>query len=121
MPPRNTDDFDLMVRLTDLDRAGRAAQAAGRRLLRTRTLYENLEGTAWEDEDKRLLDLIGVPGLLGDEAVSTAQANTRGGLPTLTLPYLVTLKLISARMTDSGDIGRMLGLAAPEEVEQVRA
>lgn len=121
MPPRATYDFDLAVRLADLDRAGSAVKAAGWRLLRSLALYGGLEGSAWEGKDGHELDLIGLPGALGDEAISEAQANRRDGLPYLTLPYLVTLKLIAARLTDTGDISRMLGHAMGDEIARVRA
>jgi len=121
MPPRSTADIDLAVRLGDLSRAGEAVGRAGWTRLGDLSLYGGLEGTAWEHADGHELDLLGLPAGLGEEAISTAQANLRDRLPTLTLPYVVVLKLIAARMSDTADIGRMLGRASNAEIEAVRA
>lgn len=43
------------------------------------------------------------------------------GYPVLKLPYLVLMKLESSRTQDLGDLSRMLGLAAEEDLEQVRS
>ncbi len=121
MPPRNTADFDLALRLADLDRAGEAVRRAGWSKLRDLALYGGLRGTAWEHPDGHELDLLGLPDKLGREAIASAQSNRRGGLPTLTLAHVVVLKLIAARMSDTADIGRMLGRASDAEIEAVRA
>jgi hypothetical protein len=42
-------------------------------------------------------------------------------LPTLTLPDVVVMKLISARPQDSADISRMLGSASEQALQAVRA
>ena len=121
MPPRQTADLDLALRIADLDAAGRALKATGWTFLGDLSLYEDLRGTAWKlgrDE----LDLIGVPGTWGRAAVAAAQDNKRvRRLPTLTLPYVVVMKLISARPQDSADISRMLGPASEETLNAVRA
>ena len=43
------------------------------------------------------------------------------GYPVLALPYLVLMKLNAMRAQDWADISRMLGLAAAEDLDQVRA
>jgi hypothetical protein len=121
MPPRHTADLDLAVQVADLNKAGQALKAAGWTSLGNLSLYENLRGTAWEHGGNEL-DLIGLPGAWGGAAVSAAQDNARiGGLPTLTLPYVVVTKLISARPQDSADISRMLGSAPDQTLKAVRA
>lgn len=122
MPPRNTLDLDLAVRLADLDAAGRAIAALGWLYLQPLALYGGLEGTAWKDADGNELDLIGVPGHLGEKTVAEAQGNRlTAGLPTVTLPYLVTLKMIAARAVDTGDLARMLGRADEDAIARTRA
>jgi transposase-like protein len=120
MPPRHTADLDLAVRRADLDKAGQALKAAGWQSLGDLSLYEDLRGTAWQlgsDE----LDLIGIPGAWGIAAIAAAQSNKRvSGLPTLTLAYVVVMKLISARPQDSADISRMLGSADEKVLNEVR-
>jgi hypothetical protein len=121
MPPRQTADLDLAVQGDDLDRAGQALRAAGWTFLGNLSLYEDLRWTAWQQEGEEL-DLIGIPGAWGREAVAAAQDNKRViGLPTLTLPYVVVMKLISARPQDSADISRMLGSAPERTLQAVRA
>jgi len=122
MPPRNTDDFDLALCLADLVAAGEAATAAGWQYLGPLALYGGLAGTAWKDAADNELDLIGVPGVLGEQAVAEAQDNLiTAGLPTLTLPFLVVLKLIAARPQDTADLSRMLGRADAAVLKRTRA
>jgi hypothetical protein len=121
MPPRQTADLDLALHAVDLDKAGLALKAAGWTLLGSLSLYEGLRGTAWK-LGRNELDLIGLPRTWGRAAVDGAQDNKRVGLlPTLTLPYVVVMKLIAARPQDSADISRMLGAASDETRDAVRA
>jgi len=121
MPPRQTADLDLAVRIDDLEGAGQALRAAGWTLLGNLSLYEDLRGTAWQLEGKEL-DVIGIPGAWGRAAVAAAQDNKRVmDLPTLTLPDVVFMKLISARPQDSADISRMLGSAPEQTLQALRA
>ena len=120
MPPRQTADLDLALPIGDLTKAAEALVAAGWTFLGNLSLYEDLRGTAWE-KDGNELDLIGLSGPWGQSAIVTAQPNIDGGMPILTLPYVVVIKLISARPQDSADISRMLGAAAEEALATVRA
>ena len=121
MPPRQTADLDLAVQTADLGTAGLALKAAGWKLLGNLSLYEDLTGMAWK-LGRNELDLIGLPGTWGRAAIAAAQDNERvSGLATLTLPYVVVMKLISARPQDSADISRMLGPASGETLKAVRA
>jgi hypothetical protein len=121
MPPRHTADLDLAVQLGDLDPAGQALKTAGWKLVGNLSLYEDLRGTAWH-LGSDALDLIGIPGAWGSAAIDAAQNNKRvSGLPTLPLPYVVVMKLISARPQDSADISRMLGSAEEKVVIEVKS
>jgi hypothetical protein len=121
MPPRQTADLDLAVQAADIDRAALALKAAGWKPLGNLSLYEDLTGMAWK-LGRNELDLIGLPGTWGRTAITAAQDNERvSGLATLTLPYVVVMKLISARPQDSADISRMLGPASGETLKAVRA
>lgn len=122
MPPRHTADFDLMIELDKLRAAGRLVAAAGWEFIADLDLYEHLEGSSWKDPDDqaRELDVIGLPGDWGRAAIASAQANVTGGIPTLTLPFLVITKLISARVQDTGDLARMLGAVNESARHEVR-
>jgi hypothetical protein len=122
MPPRNTDDFDIAVRLADLPAAEAAVAAAGWERLGPLALYGGLEGSAFRNADSEELDLIGIPGDLGERAIAEAQGNLiTAGLPTITLHFMVVLKLIAARPEDTADLSRMLGRADDASLEATRA
>ena len=121
MAPRATGDLDLGVRLADLGPAEQAMARAGWVKSGRLTLAGGLDGSAWGDADQHEVDLLGIPGRLGDEVVDTAQANWIGGLPYARLPYLVVLKLLSSRGRGIGDLTSMLGAASAEQLVEVRA
>lgn len=121
MPPRQTGDLDVAVSKTDLGRSGEALASAGWRFLGDLRLYEGLSGTAWGKRSDEI-DLIGLPEAWGTSAIALAQGNRAvSDLPTLTMPYVVVMKLISARPQDTADIARMLGSASDPALDEVRA
>ena len=119
-PPRHTADVDFMVRLRDLPAAEDAARKAGWKWTATLRLEGGLKGSAWE-RDGNELDLIGVPGALGHDAINAARRNYRNGLPYLTLRHVVALKMIPNRTQALADIATMLGHASPAQIRSVRA
>lgn len=119
MPPRHTSDIDVAVRLTDLSGAEEEVRRAGWMRQGTLRLGGGLRGSAWVRVGREL-DLLGLPGPWGDEAVAAAQDNVVDGRPTLTLEHLVVAKLISGRAVDVADLSRMLGAAGAEALEAVR-
>lgn len=119
MPPRQTADIDAAVRLPDLPGAEEALRRAGWTRQGTLRLGGGLRGSAWS-RTGRELDLLGLPGRWGDEAVSAAQQNMVDGRPTLTLAHLVVAKLIAGRAVDVADLSRMLGAASAEALVAVR-
>jgi hypothetical protein len=119
MPPRQTADIDAAVRLPDLPDAEEAVRQAGWTREGTLRLGGGLRGSAW-GRTGRELDLLGLPGRWGDEAITAAQRNIVDGRPTLTLEHLVVAKLISGRAVDVADLSRMLGVASAEALAGVR-
>ena len=119
MPPRQTADIDAAVRLSDLPGAEEAVRLAGWTREGTLRLGGGLQGSAWSREGREL-DLLGLPGRWGDEAITAAQRNFVDGRPTLTLEHLVVAKLISGRAVDVADLSRMLGAAGVEALAAVR-
>ncbi len=120
MPPRQTGDLDLAVAAHEIEAAERSLRMAGWKFVCPLSLYGGLTGSAWI-KSEHPLDLLGLPEPWGIDALAAAQKNRAShGLPTLTLEYLVVMKLISARPQDSADIARMLGAASPAQIDRVR-
>lgn len=119
MPPRQTADLDVAVRLADLPGAEEAIERAGWKKRGVLNLAGGLGGSGWE-KDGEEVDLLGLPGAWGEEVIAGAQENVIAGRPTLALPDLVIAKLIAGRGTDIGDLTRMLGAADETALAAVR-
>lgn len=119
MPPRQTADIDVAVRLLDLPAAEEALRQSGWMRQGTLRLGGGLRGSAWSRAGREL-DLLGLPGAWGEEAITTAQRNVVADRPTLTLEHLVVAKLIAGRAVDVADLSRMLGAASMEALAIVR-
>lgn len=117
MPERNTVDIDVAVLAADAARADQSLRKAGYAFQGPLTI----SGSSWKAPNQVPLDLIGLLEPWGPAALSAARQNLDGqGLPIMPLPCLVIMKMRSARGVDVGDVGRMLGLAGPDEVARVR-
>lgn len=119
MPPRETADIDIAVVVTARKEAEQWLASLGWE--RTGPLaMADREGTAWVTPDGRHVDLIFVPTDWGGQAIREARDNPIDGLPILPLAYLVLMKLEASRLTDTGDIARMLGHQTDEALDGVR-
>lgn len=117
-PERSTKDLDLIVQATDEQRAAEALRTTGWRKIGS---LAGIRGSSWQDLAGHDIDLIELVEPWGAEAVKSAQGNIIEGMPTLTLPYLVWMKLSAARTLDLADVSRMLGRASPEQTAAARA
>lgn len=115
MPERMTLDLDILIKAKD-----------------SALIYEDLinakskkignlsiAGSQWQLPDNTRLDVLEGE----DEWVTEAIANPNyapDGLPIITLPYLILMKLSASRTQDLADISRMLGLAKEEELKKIR-
>ncbi len=123
MPPRHTADIDFLVANHRYRDAVKKLETEGWQ--QTRTLVfpnANLElfGSAWHHpETSEELDLISSPQHWVEAAFDATVSRAQNGVRVLPLPYLVLMKLDSARTTDQGDLGRMLGRLDDSEVEQI--
>ncbi len=108
MPPRHTADVDFLVpkhRYRDA-----VAKHAAEGWKQTRELVfpnANLElfGSAWNHpETNEELALISSPQHWGEAAFGAPVARAQNDARVLPLPYLVLMKLDSARTTDHGDL-----------------
>ena len=118
MPERGTQDLDILVLSRDRPAVEERLRNAGFEF----TGPLSIGGSTWNPPDGTPVDLIEGRASWVEEALRLAGANRdQQGLPVLTLPYLVLMKMESDRLVDSGDIGRMLGIADAATREKVRA
>jgi hypothetical protein len=115
MPERATQDLDVLVASEHAPKVRELLRAAG---------YEELQplaigGSAWVAPDGTSIDVVESPEPWVDEALRTALRDPQG-LPVLSLPYLVLMKVQSGRTQDLADTARMLGLASEQDRERTR-
>jgi hypothetical protein len=117
MPERATKDLDILVRREDGHEVRTRLEAAGYTFVTHLTVVSGFLVHSPEG--------VEVDVMLGDDPwLDEALTNPRqdpAGFPVLDLPYLVLMKMESARGRDFGDLTTMLGLASDEELASVRA
>ncbi len=116
MPERMTYDTDVLVLVDDQATCENRLEQAGCRKLGNLAIG----GASWELIDGAELDVIFSEEVWAYEAVNTPNM-ADPGLPTIALPYLVVMKLLSGRAQDIADITRMLGAADDAILESVRS
>ncbi len=124
-PERMTKDVDFLVPHERFGEAEARLREAGwekRRNLFFPNAALGLYGSAWTAGDGGTeADLISSPQPWVDEAFAVPVVTNRTGERVIPLPFLVLMKLDSARSTDQGDLQRMLGLLGAEAVEEIIA
>ena len=121
-PERVTQDIDVLVEQARYDEAARALERRGWRKVRDLVFPASLlgvYGSAWL-KDGQKLDVLATDQPWAEEALAE-KAYDQTGLRVIGLPYLVMMKIDSARGIDQGDLTRMLGLLDEAEVEHVVA
>ena len=116
MPERMTLDVDILVLAEDAAALYSELERAGGRRRGTLTIGR----TTWEVPGGALLDVIESREPWARAAVANPTIDA-AGLPIITLPSLVLMKLAAGRVQDLADITRMLGAAADTTLEEVRA
>lgn len=120
MPSRSTADIDFAIAQDNETLVTNRLRQAGWTRGRALQLRPPLTGWSWTTDGHIQVDIISVPGGWGKDLVEKAAQNVLDGLPTVTLPHLVVLKLFAGRMADGGDISRMLGHQEEPMLELVR-
>jgi hypothetical protein len=119
-PERRTEDIDVLVEHARYPEAGRRLESLGWRSMRE-LFFPNaslgLYGTAWLKDGVRL-DLISTPQHWAVEALAE-EAYDQTGLRVVSLPFLVLMKIDSARGIDQGDLTRMLGRLDEAGIERI--
>jgi hypothetical protein len=115
MPERMTLDLDILIKAEDSPLIYQDLENANGKKIGDLSIA----GTQWELADKTSLDV-----LEGEDSwVKDAIANPNyapDGLPIISLPYLILMKLSASRTQDLADISRMLGLGKKEDLNQIR-
>lgn len=116
MPERMTRDFDLLVHFEDGDEALARLRSSGFQ----QVSGLSIPGFTLQTPDGTTINLLLVPFAWIDDAFQR-QRRDAAGFPVLDLPYLVLMKLETSRAQDLADLSKMLGLAAAEELDRIRA
>ncbi len=118
MPERTTQDLDIAVLDADAPEVRRRLQGAGFRYAGELAI----PGSSWVSPEGRKVDVLELSAPWARPALEAAQRNRdAAGFPILPLPYLVLMKFEAGRLQDLADIARMLGMASPDQVDEVRA
>jgi hypothetical protein len=116
MPERATKDMDVLVHHTDSKEVTRRLQQAGYK----RISQLAVPGYLFHSPEGVEVDVIfgRYPWLR--EALQKPRFDP-AGYPVVALPYLILMKLTAQRAQDWADVSRMLGWAADEDLDAVRA
>lgn len=118
MPERLTRDLDVIIAMADAVDVRERLSAAGYRYIGDL----GIGGSTWQSTGGIEVDVLECRAPWCVVALAEAQENRDAqGLPVLPLPYLVLMKMESGRARDVGDLAQMLGQAAPDMLDRVRA
>ena len=115
MPERMTLDLDILVKVEDAKLVSQDLEKANGKKIGNL----NIAGTQWQLNDGTSLDVLEFEGDWVTEAI-TSPNYSPDGLPVISLPYLILMKLMAGRSQDIADISRMLGVAEDLQLEQVK-
>jgi hypothetical protein len=115
MPERATQDLDVLVASEHASKVRELLGTAGYKELQTLAIG----GSAWVSPDGTSVDVVESAEPWVPEALRTTLRDPQG-LPVLSLPYLVLMKVQSGRTQDLADTARMLGLASEQDRERTR-
>jgi hypothetical protein len=115
MPERMTLDLDILIKAEDRELIYQDLINANSQKIGDLSIA----GTQWQLYDNTSLDVLEGEDDWVTEALNTPNYSP-DGLPIITLPYLILMKLSASRTQDLADISRMLGLADQETLDQVR-
>jgi len=115
MPERATQDLGIVVSSMHAPLVHTRLRTAGYTLEQTLSIG----GTTWTSPGGTVLDVVESREPWVPEALDRLRADPQG-LPVLSLPYLVLMKVQSSRTQDLADVSRMLGLASANLREATR-
>ncbi|NER36237.1 MAG: hypothetical protein F6J93_20025 [Oscillatoria sp. SIO1A7] len=115
MPERMTLDLNILVLARDARSLYAELEKAGSRKIGELAI----PGSQWELPDLTSLDVLESNADWARVAIATPNTSPNG-LPIIALPYLVLMKLQSARTQDLSDVSRMMGAATSAEIAKVK-
>jgi len=115
MPERMTVDLDILVKAEDARLIYQDLEQAGGQ----KEADLSIPGSQWILKDGTCIDVLEASDDWAKEAIEHPNY-APDGLPVITLPYLVLMKLLAGRSQDLADISRMLGGATEQELQQVK-
>jgi hypothetical protein len=114
MPERHTDDLDIAVLPRDRNAVEDRLRRAGFEL--QGQLELPFGGSQWRTPEGVSVDVIALGRPWGEQALAAAAGNTKpDGVPVLTLPFLIVMKIDSGRTSDGFDVSRMLAAASEDD------
>jgi hypothetical protein len=123
-PERHTDDIEILVLPDDFKEAEDRLVACGW-AKQNELLFSNtnlgLYGSAWFLQSRPGIDLISSDQSWAYEAFAQRPILNRWKQRVIPLPYLILMKVDSARNLDQADLSRMLGRLEPSAVEEIVA
>ena len=114
-PERMTDDLDVLILTETAEEFGEALTRGGCQKMGRLAVG----GSHWRLPDGVTLDVLESE----EEWARAAIAHPRhapDGLPVITLPYLILMKMRASRGIDIGDLTRMLGAADDDALDETR-
>ena len=115
MLERRTHNLDILIQFQDASTVEKQLQTFNAKQLSSL----NFGGTCWQLVDGSFLNVISLNEPWVIEAVLNPNYHSTG-LPIISLPYLVLIKLKSSRPQDLADISRMLGGANKQQLQRTR-
>jgi hypothetical protein len=115
MPERATANLDILVLTRDAKNIYRELEETGSKKIEKL----KINGTSLQLPDNTYLSVIESQQPWVEEAVNNPNL-APNGLPIIALPYLILMKLKASRSIDMGDLGRMLGGADENALEEIR-
>jgi hypothetical protein len=115
MPERMTLDLDILVNADDAELVYQELVHANSQKIGDLSI----QGSQWQLEDGTSLDVLEGRESWVKVAIQTPNY-APDGLPVISLPYLVLMKLIAGRSQDLADISRMLGGTTELQLSEVK-
>ncbi len=110
-PERVTDDLDILIEAKNAEELSAALTGGGCQRLGSLSIG----GSHWMLPDGMALDVLEEDAPWAAEAIANP-ASAPNGLPVISLPYLVLMKMRASRGIDMGDLTRVLGAADDETI-----